>query len=72
MSSGSSGAPARGRATEDVMTDTERDQAEHMIARIEVATGQLPTRDSAHAVIIAEILEAANGLRSLLRVVRPH
>ena len=54
------------------MTDIDRERADALLDRIEMAVGQLPQRDGANAVLIAEIIQAVNGLRSLLGVVEPH
>lgn len=54
------------------MTDQERAQADAFLDRIELAVGEFPKRDDANAVLIAEILQAVNGLRSLLGVQSPH
>ena len=54
------------------MTDQEKDKAHQLISKIEMATGEFPTRDGAYGTLIAEIIAAANGLRSLIGVVRPH
>jgi hypothetical protein len=54
------------------MTDQEREAADRLIGRIETAVGQLPERHGRNAILIKEILEAANGLRSLIGVVRGH
>jgi hypothetical protein len=54
------------------MTDQERQNAERLLSRIETAAGQLPNREGTNSVLIAEILQAVNGLRSLIGVLRPH
>jgi hypothetical protein len=54
------------------VTDQEREKAEALIARIEVAVGQIFPRDSGNAALIAEMIQALNGLRSVLGVVRAH
>jgi hypothetical protein len=54
------------------MTDQERATADRLLARIETAVGQLPNREGPHAVLITEILQSVNGLRSLMGVVRGH
>lgn len=43
-----------------------------LLARIEIAIGELRDADPSHATLIAEILQAVNGLRSLLGVTRSH
>jgi hypothetical protein len=54
------------------VTDQERQKAEELISRIEVAVGQIFPRDSANAALITSMIQSLNGLRSLLGVVRPH
>jgi hypothetical protein len=54
------------------MTDQERQTADRLLARIEVALGQLPNREGQNARLITEIIQSVNGLRSLLNVVRSH
>jgi hypothetical protein len=64
---------AMAREGEDVtVTDQEREKAEALIARIEVAVGQIFPRDSGNAALITEMIQALNGLRSVLGVVRAH
>lgn len=63
--------PTAGWRRVDV-TDQERQQADELIARLEIAVGQLFPRDGANASLIASMLQSLNGLRSLLGVVRPH
>ena len=54
------------------MTDDERQKAEALISRLEIAVGaNLPAR-RANAGLIAEMIQDLNGLRSLLGLVRPH
>jgi len=54
------------------MTDQDKVIAERLLSAIETATGAIPDRAGAAAKLIGEILQAANGLRSLLGVVKPH
>jgi len=54
------------------MTDQDRPRVDALLSRIEVAVGELPDRDGPNAVLIAEVLQAVNGLRALLGVTRPH
>lgn len=54
------------------MTDQERQKAEELISRLEIAVGQLFPRDGGNAALIATMIQTLNGLRSLLGVVRPH
>lgn len=54
------------------MTDVERQKAEDLISRLEVALGQIFPRDGGNASLIASMIQTLNGLRSLLGIVRPH
>jgi hypothetical protein len=54
------------------VTDQERQKAEELISRLELAVGQIFPRDSANASLIATMIQTLNGLRSLLGLVRPH
>lgn len=54
------------------MTDQERQKAEDLLSRLEVAVGQIFPRDGGNAGLLAEVIQTLNGLRSLLGLVRPH
>jgi hypothetical protein len=54
------------------MTNQDKARADAFLDRIELAIGELPQRDDANAVLITEILQAVNGLRSLLDVPGKH
>jgi hypothetical protein len=54
------------------VTDQERQKAEDLIDRLEIAVGQLFPRDGANAPLIASMIQTLNGLRSVLGLVRPH
>jgi len=54
------------------VTDQERQKAEELISRLELAVGQIFPRDRANSTLIASMIQTLNGLRSLLGVVRPH
>jgi len=54
------------------MTDQEKQKADLLLSRIELATGSFPDRSGPNAALITEIIHAVNGLRSLLGLVRPH
>jgi len=54
------------------VTDQERQKAEELISRLELAVGQIFPRDSANAGLIASMIQSLNGLRSVLGLVRPH
>jgi hypothetical protein len=54
------------------VTDDERQKAEALISRLETASGAIFPRDGGNAALIASMIQALNGLRSLLGLVRPH
>jgi hypothetical protein len=54
------------------MPDIDAATADKLLARIEVAVGELMPRDGANAPLIKEIIESLNGLRSLVGAVRTH
>jgi hypothetical protein len=54
------------------VTDQERQKAEELISRLEIAVGEIFPRDGANAPLIASMIQSLNGLRSLLGLVRPH
>jgi hypothetical protein len=54
------------------MTDQEKAQADALLDRIELATGEIHQRDGRNAALIVEIIQAVNGLRSLIGVVEAH
>jgi hypothetical protein len=54
------------------VTDQERQKAEELISKIEISVGQIYPRDSGNAALIAAMIQALNGLRSIVGVVRPH
>ncbi|MGE4055655.1 MAG: hypothetical protein AB7F99_12725 [Vicinamibacterales bacterium] len=54
------------------MTDNDKAHADALLDRIELAVGQLPQREGANGALITEIIQAVNGLRSLLGVVESH
>jgi hypothetical protein len=54
------------------MTEQDKARADAFLDRIELAVGELPRRDGPNAPLIAEILQALNGLRSLLGVPGQH
>jgi hypothetical protein len=60
------------RQGEAHVTDQERQKVEDLIGRLETAVGQVFPRDGANASLIASMLQALNGLRSILGLVRPH
>jgi hypothetical protein len=54
------------------VTDQERQKTEDLIDRLEIAVGQVFPREGANAALIASMIQALNGLRSVLGLVRPH
>jgi hypothetical protein len=46
--------------------------ADRLLARIEIAVGEITPRDARNASLIKEIIESVNGLRALLGVIRAH
>jgi hypothetical protein len=54
------------------VTDDERQKAEALLSRLEIAVGEIFPRDGGNAALIAEMIQNLNALRSLLGVVRPH
>jgi hypothetical protein len=54
------------------MTDQEKQKADWLLGRIETAAGEIPDRSGPNAVLIRDILQSVNGLRSLLGLVRAH
>jgi hypothetical protein len=54
------------------VTDQERQKAEELISRLEISVGAIFPRDAGNASLITGMIQALNGLRSLLGLVRPH
>lgn len=54
------------------MTDQERQKAEQLVNQLELSVGQIFPRDGGNASLISTMIQALNGLRSLLGIVRPH
>jgi hypothetical protein len=54
------------------MSAIDQTTADKLLARIEVAVGELTPRDGGNATLIKQILESVNGLRSLVGVVQAH
>jgi hypothetical protein len=54
------------------VTDQEKQKAEELISRLELSVGQMFPRDGGNAALITAMIQALNGLRSLLGLVRPH
>ena len=57
---------------ESIVTDQERQKADELVSRLEIAVGQIFPRDGANAALITTMIQSLNGLRSLLGIVRPH
>jgi hypothetical protein len=54
------------------VTDQERQKVEDLIGQLETAVGQIFPRNGANASLITSMIQALNGLRSILGLVRPH
>jgi hypothetical protein len=54
------------------VTDQERQKADDLISRLELAVGQIFPRDGGNAALLASMIQTLHGLRSLLGVVKPH
>jgi hypothetical protein len=54
------------------VTDQERQKAEELVSRLEIAVGQIFPRDGGNAALITTMIQTLNGLRSLLGIIRPH
>jgi hypothetical protein len=54
------------------VTDQEKQKAEEMLSRLELAVGQMFPRDGGNAALLTTMIQTLNGLRSLLGLVRPH
>jgi hypothetical protein len=54
------------------VTDQERQKADELISRLELAVGQIFPRDGGNASLLASMIQTLNGLRSLLGIVKPH
>jgi hypothetical protein len=52
------------------MTDEEKQRAEALISNLEVAAGQVLTRDMLLRDVVTGMLQNLNGLRSLLGLVK--
>jgi hypothetical protein len=48
------------------VTDREKQNAETLIAKLEIAVGEISPRDGANAPLITDMIQSLNGLRSLL------
>jgi hypothetical protein len=59
-------------ATEWKLSEPVKQEADTLLGKIETAVGELRGYDTAHATLVADIVQAVNGLRTLLGVVRPH
>ena len=61
-----------GKDAANAMTDQERQTVDRLLARIEMAVGQISDRSGPNAQLIKEIIESVNGLRSVVGVIRAH
>ena len=64
--------PPEGLRGDADVTDQEKQKAEELISRLEVAVGQIFPRDAANSPLITSMIQSLNGLRSILGLVRPH
>jgi hypothetical protein len=54
------------------LTDQERQGVEDLISRLETCVGQISPRDGGNAGLVASMIQALNGLRSVLGLIRAH
>ena len=54
------------------MTEVDARAADTLLSRIEIAAGEIVPKNAPNAVLIKQIIESINGLRSILGVVRAH
>jgi hypothetical protein len=54
------------------LTDQERQGVEDLINRLETFVGEISPRDAGNAGLIASMIQALNGLRSALGLIRSH
>ncbi len=54
------------------MTEQEKQKVEELINRLELSVGQIFPRDGGNASLITDMIQALNGLRSQLGLVRAH
>jgi hypothetical protein len=66
------GATKSGVEGETEVTDQEKQKAEELISKLELSVGQIFPRDGGNASLITGMIQALNGLRSVLGLVRPH
>jgi hypothetical protein len=57
---------------ETSVTDQEKQKVDQLIGRLELAVGQIFPRDGGNASLITDMIQALNGLRSTLGLVRTH
>jgi hypothetical protein len=56
---------------ESNVTDPERQKARELIASVEIAIGEIAPRDGANSALIRDMLQALNGLRTMLGLIAP-
>ena len=54
------------------MTDQEKQKAEELLSKLEIAVGQIFPRDGGNASLLTQMIQSLNGLRSVLGLIRPH
>jgi hypothetical protein len=64
--------PIPNPARRTAVSDDERQKAEALISRMEIAVGAIFPRDGGNAGLIASMIQSLNGLRSVLGLVRAH
>jgi hypothetical protein len=70
--SGAAHSPGPPLIRRTAVTEDERQKVETLISRLEILVGEIFPRDGANAALIADMIQALNGLRSMLGLVRPH
>jgi hypothetical protein len=53
------------------VTDEEKQQAEDLIAALEIAVGEVAPRDGANAALIRGMIQSLNGLRRIFGLTAP-
>jgi hypothetical protein len=62
----------RQRQGEPIVTDQEKQKAEELLSKLEIAVGQIFPRDGGNASLLTQMIQSLNGLRSVLGLIRPH
>jgi hypothetical protein len=55
-----------------IVTDQEKQKAEELLSKLEIAVGQIFPRDGGNASLLTQMIQSLNGLRSVLGLIRPH